>query len=547
MTNTAELAGRLVRPGQTAADRARRARRHRQRGTHDGSARHQQGRCGTRELGDWTDSIDAQVGDDAALPRAVQHRRRRHAAARRHLARATSRSPTGCRPARSTTATPSRSYDASFSVPGTGTPPPINPDTPANVSIGSLQGTAVVPRRCVGRRLVGDHVHRQRRRTPGRARGTQDREPLEAHRHQHVRQEYSDRDIAELDYVEPDLMLDQGHRERAQPARAGVDRGLLGHHRQRRRRECRERPDHRHAAGRYAREHAVDHGVHARRGAVGRGRRLRDARTTRRRACGRSTCTTAAVDTPVPSGSRLVIEYDSVVDTGVGAGATLTDIATVAYNTQADGSGRAVPGTSVVADPNTDDATVQLAPLQISKNWPAGPYTVGDTFTASIDVIVPPGMIALPAAHRGHVQPRRSVLRARLGDARYGVGNTGGARVVRRHVDPGPRPDHDQQLDDTHVGSRFADRQHRTGDALRVPAHLGPALHRRARERHHRVLAAHRDRPDHQHVGGRQLEHHERGSAQSHRHLQPRERVHQHRPTAAGARQDHDHKWPVCG
>lgn len=103
---------------------------------------------------------------------------------------------------------------------------------------------------------------------------------------------------------------------------------------------------------------------------------------------------TASIDTPIPPGSILLIGYSSTVDAGVGAGARLRDIATVGYNSQPDGSGREVQGTDNPSDPNTDDATVNLAPLGITKTWPAGPYTVGDTFTYTIDVTVPRGMIA---------------------------------------------------------------------------------------------------------------------------------------------------------
>ncbi len=104
---------------------------------------------------------------------------------------------------------------------------------------------------------------------------------------------------------------------------------------------------------------------------------------------------TAAVSTALPAGGQLVITYTSQVDTGVGAGAVLTDLATVGWNTQADGSGRVYPGTSDPADPNTDDETVNLAPLTIAKSFsPAGPFTIGDTVTFQLDVSVPQGMYA---------------------------------------------------------------------------------------------------------------------------------------------------------
>jgi uncharacterized repeat protein (TIGR01451 family)/fimbrial isopeptide formation D2 family protein len=102
---------------------------------------------------------------------------------------------------------------------------------------------------------------------------------------------------------------------------------------------------------------------------------------------------TPSVSTALPAGGQLVITYNSQVDTGVGAGAVLTDLATVGWNTQADGSGRVYPGTSDPADSNTDDETVTLASESIAKSYaPAGPFTIGDTVTFNLDVTVPQGM-----------------------------------------------------------------------------------------------------------------------------------------------------------
>ncbi len=101
-----------------------------------------------------------------------------------------------------------------------------------------------------------------------------------------------------------------------------------------------------------------------------------------------------AVDTPIPGGASLVIEYDAVVAPDVAAGATLNDIATVGYNTQADGSGRYVPGTSSIGDPNTDDAEVQLAPLALSKTRTPAAITLGEIVHYDIQVTVPRGMVA---------------------------------------------------------------------------------------------------------------------------------------------------------
>jgi len=101
-----------------------------------------------------------------------------------------------------------------------------------------------------------------------------------------------------------------------------------------------------------------------------------------------------AVETTIPSESTLTIVYTAQVDPGLGAGATLSNLATVGYGTQDDGTGRVTPGTSDPADPNTDSTTVSLAPLTISKSGPAGPLTVGSIYPYVVTVTVPPGMLA---------------------------------------------------------------------------------------------------------------------------------------------------------
>jgi len=100
------------------------------------------------------------------------------------------------------------------------------------------------------------------------------------------------------------------------------------------------------------------------------------------------------VETSIPSASTLTIVYTAQVEPGLGAGATLSNLATVGYGTQDDGTGRATPGTSDPADPNTDSTTVSLAPVTISKSGPAGPLTVGSIYPYVVTVTVPPGMLA---------------------------------------------------------------------------------------------------------------------------------------------------------
>lgn len=102
-----------------------------------------------------------------------------------------------------------------------------------------------------------------------------------------------------------------------------------------------------------------------------------------------------AVETTIPAGGVLTIVYEVVIDPAVGAGADLTNISTVSYNTQDDGSGRVTAGTADPADDNTDDETVSLSVISVVKSLDVstpGPITVGETLTYNLEVTVPQGM-----------------------------------------------------------------------------------------------------------------------------------------------------------
>jgi LPXTG-site transpeptidase (sortase) family protein len=98
-----------------------------------------------------------------------------------------------------------------------------------------------------------------------------------------------------------------------------------------------------------------------------------------------------AVETNINNGEILTITYEATVDPDIGAGAELTNLATAAYNTQANGSGYFTAGTSDPADLNTDNETVNIAPVNIAKSSNAGPFTIGDSITYQIEVTVPRG------------------------------------------------------------------------------------------------------------------------------------------------------------
>jgi len=100
-----------------------------------------------------------------------------------------------------------------------------------------------------------------------------------------------------------------------------------------------------------------------------------------------------AVDTPIPAGKTLTVVYECRVDGTAVAGGALTNIASVGYSTQAAGGGRPTPTNATVAADNTDDATVTVGPLAITKSVsPTTPITIGDTVTYTLRVTVPAGM-----------------------------------------------------------------------------------------------------------------------------------------------------------
>ncbi len=101
-----------------------------------------------------------------------------------------------------------------------------------------------------------------------------------------------------------------------------------------------------------------------------------------------------AVLTPLPAGSRLTVNYNAVVDAGQPAGSSLANTATVSYSTQATNGGHLTPGTTNVADDNTDAASITLNGCTIAKTGPSGPFTIGQRYTYNLDVTVPPRTVA---------------------------------------------------------------------------------------------------------------------------------------------------------
>lgn len=101
----------------------------------------------------------------------------------------------------------------------------------------------------------------------------------------------------------------------------------------------------------------------------------------------------AGIESNLPVGQSLVIVYQSTVNNDPGARRTLSNIATVSYSSQNDGSGRTVPGTSNTSDINTDNASINLPNASIIKSVAAGPYRIGDTIPYTLRMTVPQGNI----------------------------------------------------------------------------------------------------------------------------------------------------------
>ncbi len=86
--------------------------------------------------------------------------------------------------------------------------------------------------------------------------------------------------------------------------------------------------------------------------------------------------------------------YQATVPAGLPAGAQMTNLASVAYNSRADNAGHQWAATSVVADPNTDDESVYTKGVTASLAPSPGLATVGEIVTWTVTGSVAPGTIA---------------------------------------------------------------------------------------------------------------------------------------------------------
>ena len=100
-------------------------------------------------------------------------------------------------------------------------------------------------------------------------------------------------------------------------------------------------------------------------------------------------------------GQTRTFTYQATVAPGLPAGASLTNLASVAYNSRSDNQGHAVAHSANIDDDQTDDITVYIRNLAIAKTGVrvggagAGEQvTIGDTMRWTLTVTVPAGVVA---------------------------------------------------------------------------------------------------------------------------------------------------------
>jgi uncharacterized repeat protein (TIGR01451 family) len=96
---------------------------------------------------------------------------------------------------------------------------------------------------------------------------------------------------------------------------------------------------------------------------------------------------------PLAVGATQTFQYYADIPAGLPAGAQMTNLASVAYNSRADSTGHQWPATSIVADPNTDDETVYLRGMRVTKSATPAIATIGDIVHWTLTVTLPAGQI----------------------------------------------------------------------------------------------------------------------------------------------------------
>ncbi len=93
-------------------------------------------------------------------------------------------------------------------------------------------------------------------------------------------------------------------------------------------------------------------------------------------------------------GATETYKYQATIPHGLRAGQQLTNLASVAYNSRADGEGHQTATTSNTADLNTKSMTVYIRGLTLTKTATPTRATIGDVVHWTINVSTPPSVIA---------------------------------------------------------------------------------------------------------------------------------------------------------
>ncbi|MEM7800681.1 MAG: hypothetical protein AAF633_15930, partial [Chloroflexota bacterium] len=93
-------------------------------------------------------------------------------------------------------------------------------------------------------------------------------------------------------------------------------------------------------------------------------------------------------------GESLVYQYSATVSVGVPSGVGLNNVASISYSNRSDSNGNLWSQTSDPADDNTDDETIYVNGLTITKAATPDEFTIGDTVSWLLTVNVPAGVIA---------------------------------------------------------------------------------------------------------------------------------------------------------
>jgi len=156
-----------------------------------------------------------------------------------------------------------------------------------------------------------------------------------------------------------------------------------------------------------------------------------------------------------------VIHYNATVDDDIGAGASLQNIASIAFSSQADGTGPQRADHSDVSQHNTDDSIVTVPSTDIAKsqNAAGNADNIGQPYTYTVNVTVPahstsyntvvtdtvPDGLAVDANSTyldGSPQAIGTVTVTPQGDGTTSVSWDIGGLAQRQpgHPDPGPPP-----------------------------------------------------------------------------------------------------------